>query len=240
MKDIKGIIFDYGGTLDTEGDHWSKVIQDGWNKAGVAVDEALFREAYVYAEKELERTSQILPHNNFHDLLLIKIRIELGYLAQNGHFPPAMVDEKAKEIAAYCYEVAKNNVDKSKQVLDELSQKYPLVLVSNFYGNIETVLTDFGILRCFKKVVESAVVGERKPGTKIFEIALKALDLKPQEVLVVGDSIKNDIEPAKKLGCPTLLIEGRGWDDTGILKNDVDAIKNLDEIFTFLEGIEKV
>ena len=45
---IKGIIFDYGGTLDTGGDHWSHVIRDGWNKAGVSANDALFREAYVY------------------------------------------------------------------------------------------------------------------------------------------------------------------------------------------------
>ena len=26
VLDIKGIIFDYGGTLDTKGDHWSEVL----------------------------------------------------------------------------------------------------------------------------------------------------------------------------------------------------------------------
>ena len=232
---IKGIIFDYGGTLDTGGDHWSHVIRDGWNKAGVVADDALFREAYVYAERELERTLHILPHHNFGDLLLIKMQIELGYLAGTGNFPPAQVDEKAKEIAAYCYSVAKANVEKSKQVLDQLAKQYPLVLVSNFYGNIETVLADFGILGCFKKVVESAKVGVRKPDSAIFELGVKALGLKPEEVLVVGDSIKNDIDPARKIGCHTLLIEGKGWDDTP-LSYDGDAIKSLDEILGFLEG----
>lgn len=232
---IKGIIFDYGGTLDTGGDHWSHVIRDGWNKAGVVADDALFREAYVYAERELERTLHILPHHNFGDLLLIKMQIELGYLAGTGNFPPAQVDEKAKEIAAYCYSVAKANVEKSKRVLDQLAKQYPLVLVSNFYGNIETVLADFGILGCFKKVVESAKVGVRKPDSAIFELGVKALGLKPEEVLVVGDSIKNDIDPARKIGCHTLLIEGKGWDDTP-LSHDGEAIKSLDEILGFLEG----
>ena len=233
--DIKGIIFDYGGTLDTGGDHWSHVIRDGWNKAGVAADDALFREAYVYGEQELERTLHILPHHNFSDLLNIKMQIELQYLAGTGNFPPAMVEEKAKEIADYCYGVAKENVAKSAAVLETLSQKYPLVLVSNFYGNIETVLEDFGILKYFKKVIESAKVGVRKPDSAIFELGVKALKLNPEEVLVVGDSIKNDIDPAKKLGCQTLLLEGKGWDDTP-LKHDGEAIKKLDEILSFLES----
>ncbi len=46
-------------------------------------------------------------------------------------------------------------------VLKELSEKYPLVLVSNFYGNVETVLKDFGIDTYFKEIIESAVVGVR-------------------------------------------------------------------------------
>lgn len=231
---IKGIIFDYGGTLDTGGDHWSRVIRDGWNKAGVVANDALFREAYVYGERELERTLHILPHHNFQDLLYIKIQIELGYLASTGNFPSAKVDEKAKEIAEYCYDVAKVNVQKSKVVLEELSKKYPLALVSNFYGNLDAVLKDFGILSCFKKVIESEKVSIRKPDIAILNLGIKALGLKPEEVLVVGDSIKNDIEPAKKLGCQALLLEGRGWEDTP-LKGEVSAIESLDDILNFLE-----
>lgn len=231
---IKGIIFDYGGTLDTGGDHWSHVIREGWNKAGIVADDALFREAYVYAEQELERVEHILPHHNFSDLLKIKLQIELGYLASHGHFPPAMVSQKAEEAADYCYQVAKENVEKSAEVLKKLSEKYPLVLVSNFYGNISSVLKDFNIYDLFKAVVESAVVGERKPETAIFELGIKALGLKPEEVLVVGDSVKNDINPAKNLGCHTLWLKGKGWDDKEINAEDIKAIKSLDEILMFI------
>lgn len=233
---IKGIIFDFGGTLDTGGDHWSNVIKDGWEKAGVAFNDALFREAYVYGEKELERVEHILPSHNLLDVLNIKIQIELQYLAQTGNFPPAMIEQKSKEISDYCYGVALDNITKSKVVLSNLSKKYPLVLVSNFYGNIENVLKDLGIFEYFKKVIESAKVKIRKPDSKIFELGIKALDLKAEEVLVVGDSMKNDIEPARALGCQTLLLEGRGWDNATPLKEDIKSIKELDEILKFLEN----
>ena len=233
---IKGIIFDYGGTLDTGGMHWSHVIRDGWNKAGVSANDALFREAYVYGEQQLERVEHILPHHDFSDVLDIKMQIELQYLAQTGNFPPASVEEKAKEIASYCYEVAKSKVAESKKVLEQLASKYPLVLVSNFYGNIETVLKDFGILECFKKVIESAKVGVRKPDSAIFEMGVKALEMKPDEVLVVGDSVKNDILPAQKIGCQTLLLEGKGWDESSPIKVESPSISNLEEILSFVEG----
>lgn len=230
---IKGIIFDYGGTLDTGGTHWSHIIKEGWEKAGVAADDALFREAYVFGEQELEREEHILPHHTFSDVLYIKMQLELQYLAQSGNFPPAQVDSKARQIADYCYQVAKDNIAKSKPVLEALAKEYPLVLVSNFYGNIESVLKDFGIFDCFKKVIESAKVGIRKPDAKIIEMGVKALGLKPEEVLVVGDNIKNDIDPAQAIGCQTLYLEGEGWEKTP-LKHDGPTIRSIDEILDFV------
>ncbi len=35
---IKGIIFDYGGTIDSRGIHWSEVIWDAYVACGVKVD----------------------------------------------------------------------------------------------------------------------------------------------------------------------------------------------------------
>lgn len=211
LKGIKGIIFDYGGTLDSGGDHWSEVIWAAWQKAGIAVKKEEFREAYVYAERELARTRHILPEHDFHDLLDIKMQLELQYLSEQGLFPPALVADKAKETAQYCYDAAKASVNAAKPVLDELSKKYPLVLVSNFYGNVGSVLKDFGLDGYFRKIIESAVVGVRKPDPKIFQLGVDALGLKPEEVLVVGDSYKKDIVPAESLGCKVLWLKGKGW-----------------------------
>lgn len=210
---IKGVIFDYGGTLDTGGDHWSEVIWTAYQQAGVAVNKAEFREAYVFAERELARTRHILPEHNFGDLLLIKMQLELQWLSEQGLFPPAQVDPKAKEVADICYQSAKAKVQEAVPVLDELSKRYKLVLVSNFYGNIETVLKDFGIDKYFPKIIESAVVGVRKPDPKIFELGVKALGCKPEETVVVGDSFRKDIVPAASLGCNTVWIKGKGWTD---------------------------
>lgn len=201
---IKGIIFDYGGTLDTPGIHWKDVLKDAWSKSGVAANDALFQEAYVFGEQELERTTRILPHHDFSDLMLVKVKLQLEYLAENGHFPPAQIDTKSQEIAQYCYNVAKENTGKATEILEKLSQHYPLALVSNFYGNLKSVVKDFGLDKYFKVIVDSKEANVRKPDTAIFSIAIKELGLKPEEVLVVGDSELNDIEPAKELGCQTL------------------------------------
>lgn len=209
---IKGVIFDYGGTIDSAGDHWSEVIWNAWQKADIAVSKGEFREAYVFAERELARVRHILPQHTFADMLLIKMRLELQWLSENGLFPPALVEEKAKETADLCYKAAEAHVKDAIPVLKTLAEKFPLVLVSNFYGNIESVLKDFGIYRFFKKIIESAVVGVRKPDPEIFRLGVKALGMDPKEVLVVGDSIKKDILPATSIGCHAVWIKGLTWD----------------------------
>lgn len=234
LKDIKGIIFDYGGTLDTGGDHWSEVIWAAYQKGGVAVSKAEFREAYVFAERELARTLHILPHHNFRDLLDIKMQLELQWLSENALFPPSQVAAKAREVAGYCYESARNSVGKAAPVLKKLSESFKLVLVSNFYGNIETVLKDFGIDSFFSKIVESAVVGVRKPDPKIFALGCEALGLQPEEVLVVGDSYSKDIVPAEKLGCKVLWLKGKGWTAEEDERMHPAIIKNLGEVLTLL------
>ena len=230
LKNIKGIIFDYGGTLDSGGDHWSEVIYDAYGKAGVAVNLPEFREAYVYAERELARVRHILPEHDFHDLLLIKMRIELQHLAEEGLFAPALVEEKAAEIAKICYDSAKAHVEAAVPVLEKLSQHFPMVLVSNFYGNVEAVLKDFGIRKYFKKIVESAVVGVRKPDPEIFSMGVRDLGLPAGEVVVIGDSYKKDILPARKAGCQTLWLKGTGWTPEEDAQTDPCIISSLDEI----------
>ncbi|MCM1319997.1 MAG: HAD family hydrolase [Muribaculaceae bacterium] len=233
---VKGIIFDYGGTLDTRGDHWSHVIWNAYQQAGVLVEYEAFRDAYVYGERELARTLHILPHHNFHDLLLIKMQIELQYLADGQFINPEEIQPKAKAIADLCYQAAGDCIAETKPVLKQLHKRYPMVLVSNFYGNVQAVLKDFGIDQYFDKIIESAVVGIRKPDPRIFELGVQALNMKPEHVLVVGDSYKKDIAPAMSIGCQTIWIKGRGWtaEEETILHPAI--ITSIGEVLSLLAG----
>lgn len=230
IDNLKGVIFDYGGTIDSRGVHWSEVIWDGYCDAGVAVTKEQFRECYVFAERELAKVRHILPHHNFHDLLLIKMRIELGYLAGQGLLNADCIEPLAAKIALYCYRAARSSVEEARPVLEALHARYPMVLVSNFYGNVESVLADFDLRRYFRDIIESAVVGVRKPDPKIFQLGVDALGLKPEEVLVIGDSYKKDIVPAESIGCHVAWIKGKGWTADEDAQMHPNIIKNLREI----------
>lgn len=232
IDNIKGIIFDYGGTIDSRGVHWSEVIWDGYQAAGVPVDKPTFREAYVFAERELARTRHILPHHTFADLLLIKMRIELQWLADQSNLPADAAELWAKPVADYCYDAAKNSIADARPVLDALHERYPMVLVSNFYGNVESVLEDFDLRRYFRSIIESAVVGVRKPDPQIFRLGVDALGLRPEEVLVVGDSYKKDIVPAESLGCHVAWLKGKGWTADEDAQMHPSIIASLSELLT--------
>ena len=81
-----------------------------------------------------------------------------------------------------------------------------MVLVTNFYGNMNTVLAEFGIDHLFKDVIESAVVGVRKPDPAIFRLGVDALGLTPAETVMIGDSPDKDIIPAQSIGCKTVWL----------------------------------
>lgn len=230
LTGIKGIIFDYGGTIDSRGVHWSEIIWDGYRAAGIDVTKEQFRDAYVYAERELARTRHILPHHNFLDLLRIKMRIELQWLADAGIIGQDADGSLAEAVAQYCYRSAKECVEEARPVLVALYARYPMVLVSNFYGNVEAVLADFDLRRYFQAIIESAVVGVRKPDPAIFALGVDALGLAPENVLVVGDSLRKDILPAESLGCRTAWIKGKGWTPEEDAATHPSVIKKLSDL----------
>ena len=208
---IKGCIFDYGGTLDTGGQHWGKVIWHAYERQQVPVSEEAFRDAYVHAERTLGKNPIIQPDFTFYKTIETKIRIQLEYLQEKNDV--SSVSSYLKPLTDSLYEATVKETAKSREVLLQLKQQYPMVLVSNFYGNIATVLKEFKLDGIFDTIIESAVVGVRKPDPQIFTLGVEALGMRPDEVVVVGDSMDKDIIPAGKAGCHTVWFKGEGWTD---------------------------
>ena len=202
---IKGFIFDYGGTLDTGGNHWGRVLWHAYERHHLTVSEEQFRQAYVSVERQLGRESIIKPHYTFLETLDAKVRLQFQQL----HLDESSVAPLVSDV----YAATRRQTAESIRVLRPLSEQYPLALVSNFYGNLSVVLHEFGFDGLFRHVIESAVVGVRKPDERIFLMGLQALQLPADQVVVVGDSIKNDILPAQKLGCHTVWFQGEQWDN---------------------------
>ena len=245
-KGISGVIFDYGGTLDTRGDHWSEVIWDAYIHEELPVNKQSFRDAYVYGERALAANDIVKPHFHFRDVLRAKLMLQLGFLSGRKLLPTGKDDAERQRLLASLLELSDRQLEtqacsmagyiddmtarvlaENRHVLQSLRDRgVPMALVSNFYGNISTILADAGIGMYFKKVIESAVVGVRKPDPAIFALGVRALGLPASRVLVVGDSYGKDIAPAYSIGCHTIWIKGRQWNDSDEDVSICDAIVN--------------
>ena len=209
----KGYIFDYGGTLDTAGHHWGKVLWHAYERQQLPVTEAQFRKAYVHGERTLGSAALIRPDFTFRQTLSVKLRLELNFLREKGDWS---VDETTfqqvhAQLLNDVYAGVLRTTAHSRDVLTQLHAHYPMVLVSNFYGNVGVVLKEFGLDYLFNDIIESAAVGIRKPDPRIYKLGVERLNLRAEEVAVVGDSFYKDIEPAHKIGCHTIWFKGEGW-----------------------------
>jgi len=188
---IEAVLLDYGGTLDTGGDHWYCVMADAYRARGME----LSREAYIAGEREAARA--VRPDMGLADTLAVKVR------AQGCAEPDA--------VAADLYAHAARCVAAAAVQLDRLAARLPLALVSNFYGNLDTVAHELGIRRYFSVLTDSTVAGVRKPDPAIFSLTLDALGVAAAGAAVIGDSVANDLVPAASLGCVTARVTGRTW-----------------------------
>ena len=212
---IRGVLLDYGGTIDTDGIHWAEVLWAAYCDTGIPVEKYAFLEAYKYGERYLALNPVITPECDFYDVLIAKTSIQLIYLTEKEYLPDLFdIPENSERISDICYELVCRTIKRSAIILENLSQTYPIVLVSNFYGNIRTVLKEFDIAHHFTDVVESAVVGVRKPDPAIFVLGVRSLGFDAAHIVVVGDSYSKDIVPAKEAGCQTIWLKGKEWEET--------------------------
>ena len=196
---IKGILIDFGGTIDSDGIHWFDAFKEAYDMVADIPRDFLW-DAYVHTERSLGRNPIIKLTDTFCKTLQTKITLQTEYLQSKGITITAQ-----DTILDTCYnKVVKHISTVSKPALERI--KLPMVLVTNFYGNMHTVLAEFGLDQLFKDVIESAVVGVRKPDPEIFRLGVKALGLEPQETIMIGDSQEKDIIPAQSLGCHTIQI----------------------------------
>ena len=85
---IKAVLFDYGATLDTFGQHWGMVIWHAYEHLGIPVTEAQYREAYVYGERTLGSKEIIRKTDTFLTTLNVKIDLQFDFLRDSGAWLP--------------------------------------------------------------------------------------------------------------------------------------------------------
>ena len=125
----------------------------------------------------------------------------------------------------------------AKECLRVLEKKYKLGIIANQIPGAEKRLEDMGIRRFFDLIVTSAEEGVAKPDPEIFRLALTRAGCTPDQAVMIGDRIDNDIVPAKQIGMKTVRIrQGMGKyrnirGDAETPEYEIDSLSELLSIF---------
>lgn len=123
-------------------------------------------------------------------------------------------------------------VDNARGLLDYLSAKYQLLVLSNGFNEVQhRKLQNANIDTYFTHVILSDVVGVNKPHPAIFRFALDAANVRKEEAVMLGDSWESDICGAYQSGIDQIWfnpdrLRAEGFEPTYI----VTELKEIEHI----------
>ena len=119
--------------------------------------------------------------------------------------------------------------------LQILGEKYHLGIIANQIPGAENRLEGMGIRRYFDLIVTSAEEGVAKPDPGIFRTALNRAGCTPDQAVMIGDRIDNDIVPAKQMGMKSVWIKqgvGKYWNIQGEGETPDYEVNSLSELLS--------
>lgn len=189
---IRAVLFDVGGPINTEIEHERRV--------DAAIRAALVREGVAVNEKEYASASAWAVEHFAPDAHMAIIwRLTKGNMETSPHvyaaFRAAMHEWPAFELRAGIGDV-----------LAWLHGRGLLLgLAANQPHATLDVLDQRGIGQYFHHREVSGTHGFRKPDVRLFLRCCEDLGVAPDECIMVGDRIDNDMVPARTLGMRTVL-----------------------------------
>jgi FMN phosphatase YigB (HAD superfamily) len=90
------------------------------------------------------------------------------------------------------------------EALEDLAGEFSLGILANQLREAMAGLEGLGLKRFFRVFALSELIDLKKPDPAIFRWALERAGCSPEEAIMVGDRIDNDITPARALGMKTI------------------------------------
>ncbi len=227
------LLFDFGGTLNSDGDHWGALFREMWMRHLPERPTEEIESAYITAERRL--SAEGLDREGFLETLQKQIGYQCVALGVDN---PLLVDRESRQF----YKVAADRMNRFHSFVAEHASTFACGIVSNFYGNIPAICEEFAVSRHLRIIIDSARVGKRKPDPEIWRLAMELAGSTPERTIVIGDSLKNDIRPAEALGCQTVWCRGMEWrpsEPEGIAARQVRGFSDLQEtLLTLTSGAD--
>jgi len=234
---FRAVFFDMGGTIlhsrDIPGidfksfDNVRKMLE----RHGIKVSTDMIAKAYEEAKKELRKR---LPE-------FIEIDLAERWVETLRILDVTADRELAKECMDAFFSVRQGigkvvYFEDFKPTVEMLRENgLKLGLISNVDYGIMYFVREIRLYEYFDTVVFSWQVKWKKPHPRIFQIALDRLKVKPEESIMVGDSLRADVKGAKNIGMTAVWINRSG---NVVNVNELDV--KPDYIIKSLKELEKI
>lgn len=207
LNGARACIFDAGGTLVHP--DWPRLARIAAETAGCAFESArmsrAFGETLRAAGVEMQREGFVLPDEMKRPHWIFRrVYRDLGL---NDEICASVMERVADAHAGRhlwsCLD------PEAPRVVEELKRQGLVVaVISNTEdGRLIDSLEAAGIAEGFDLLIDSHVVGKRKPDAAIFHLALERLGLAAREAAYVGDSYAHDALAARAAGLRGILLD---------------------------------
>lgn len=199
------LIFDVDDTLLDFYEAYSRAQRAVAARLGLAfsaeyaeIDEALGWK--YWAEFGLDDTGNPDVQEHYHDYYFQYLNRHFAALAQKFG-SPAQAEELVEAYFTALSSCRKPMEAATLPVYRALSQTYGMIIATNGVGRVQRArLEDF--LPASAGVYISEEVGWIKPAEAFYQKLLEELNCRPQDCLMIGDSLSNDMAGAVELGMP--------------------------------------
>lgn len=227
---IKAVFFDVDFTLIYPGPTFQA---EGYRAAcaahGIDVDPAKFEEATAASSFILDEVEeQIYKHDLF-------VHYTASIIEHMGGRGPKVVD-----VARAIYDRWSVNhhfelYDDVAPVMEELRRRRLMIgAISNSHRSLDAFCEHFSLRDAITVSVSGAEHGYMKPHRSIFEAALNKANVNAAEAMMVGDSVKHDIDGALAAGWRAVLLRRSGDTPHGVPQN-LPIIRSLTELLPHID-----
>jgi HAD superfamily hydrolase (TIGR01549 family) len=226
---IKAVFFDVDFTLIFPGPTFQGA---GYQRAcaahGIEVDPSKFDEAAAASSFILDEVEeQIYTHDIF-------IHYTASIIEKMGGRGAGVVDAAREIYEQWSVNHHFEMYEDVAPVLDELQQRGLIVgVISNSHRSLDAFREHFSLASIISVSVSGAQHGYMKPHRSIFDRALERAGVEASEAMMVGDSVKHDIEGALNAGWRAVLLR-RSGETPYAVPPDLPVIQTLRELERYL------
>lgn len=196
---VKGLLLDLDNTLY----HYTPAHETGIKTVFSSLSQLKqlpSEELAVVYEQAKQQVKHRLNNTaaSHHRLLYLQAMLE-----QLGLFSPALTRDLYNQYWN-AFLAAMEPIPGMNEALHKLAKKFTIGIITNFVADIQyRKLEQLGIGHIINHLVTSEEIGCEKPDLKIFFAACKKMQLRPDELCMIGDDLDADIIPAQHLGMET-------------------------------------